>query len=236
MNARKKWLRFDLHLHTFKSDGFSSTKKMLTTAKERGLDVVAITDHNIPSKISCKETIEKYGIYTIPGFELSLLKGHLLILGLDSKLAEKKLEEWKVKKKKVGVRVRKITVRKMLRDFVDEGALIIAAHPKIPSGTMSLKGSFLAKLYKEGLLHGAETHNGELERNFRSKLYRMWHRRTKKAIANLGIPPYSNSDSHFWWKIGSRFNMVELDDPRKLLELLKKGKIEIRHGTKSDLN
>lgn len=236
MNARKKWLKFDLHLHTFRSDGVSSTKKMLITAKKNGLDVVAITDHNVPNELSPEETIEKYGIYTIPGFELSFLKGHLLVLGLEAKLVKKKLKEWKIKKRKTGVRARRSTIRKVLRYFIKEGALIIAAHPKIPTGTMSLKGSFLAKLYNEGLIHGAEIHNGELERKFKKRLYRIWHRRVKRAIEKLKIPAYSTSDSHFWWRIGIRFNMVELDNPKKLLELLKEGKIEIRHGTKSDLH
>lgn len=236
MNAKKKWLRFDLHLHTFRSDGFFSTRKILTTAKKNGLDVVAITDHNVPNEFNSKETVEKYGIHTIPGFELSFLKGHLLVLGLDSKLVEEKLKEWKIKKRKSAVRARRSTIRKVLRFFVDEGALVIAAHPKIPTGTMSLKGSFLSKLYDEGLVHGAEIHNGDLERKFRKKLYRIWHRRAKKAVEALKIPAYSNSDSHFWWKIGTRFNMIELEDPKKLLEILKKGNIEIKHGTKSDLH
>lgn len=235
MNAKKKWLKFDLHMHTFRSDGFSSIKKMLTTARDKGLDVVAITDHNLSNEISCKETLDKYGIYTIPGIELSFLKGHILVLGVDPTLADEKLEEWKIKKKNSAVRAKKKKIKKILKYFVDQGALIIAAHPKIPTGTMSLKGTFLAELYEEGLLHGAEIHNGDLERKFRSRLYRIWHRRAKKAIENLGIPAYANSDSHFWWRIGSRFNMVELDNPNKLLETLKKGKIEIRHGTKSDL-
>jgi predicted metal-dependent phosphoesterase TrpH len=235
MNARKKWLRFDLHMHTFRSDGFSSTKRMLMTAKNRGLDVVAITDHNVSSELSHKEALDKYGIYTIPGFELSFLRGHILVLGVDPLLADDKLEELKIRQKKTRVKTRKKNIRKILKYFIDQGALIIAAHPKIPTGTMSLKGTFLAELYDEGLLHGAEIHNGDLERKFRKKLYRVWHRRAKKAVENLGMPAYSNSDSHFWWRIGTRFNMVELDDPKNLLEELKKGKIEIKHGTKSDL-
>lgn len=236
MNARKKWLKFDLHLHTFRSDGIFSTRKMLTTAKKLGLDVVAITDHNVPNELSHKETMEKYGIYTISGFELSFLKGHLLVLGLDPKLAEEKLKEWKIKKRKSTVRAKRSTIRKVLRYFVDEGALVIAAHPKIPTGTMSLKGTFMSKLYAEGLVHGAEIHNGDLERKFGKKLYRIWHRRAKKAIESLKIPAYANSDSHFWWRIGVRFNMIELDNPKELLEVLKKGKMEIRHGTRSDLS
>jgi predicted metal-dependent phosphoesterase TrpH len=235
MVSKRKWIRFDLHMHTLRSDGKNSTKEMLRMAKRKGLDVVAITDHNVYSKFDPKKTSDKYGVYVIPGCELSFLSGHLLVLGLDSNLVEKKLKQHNIKEKSTGVIVRKKTIRKILQYFVDNGALIIAAHPKIPSGMMSLKGSFLAKLYKEGLVHGAEIHNDDLEIKFKRKLYRIWHNLAKKFVFKLKIPAYSNSDAHIKNRLGSRFNMIELDDPAKLLEVLKEGKTEIRHGTKSDL-
>jgi len=235
MASKKKWLKFDLHTHTSRSDGKNSVKEVLKMAKNRGLDVVAITDHNLSSKFNVEKIMEKYGIYVINGCELSFLFGHLLVLGVEPELIKIKLREYNVREKTSGNITRKKTIRKMLRFFVDNGALIIAAHPKIPSGMMSLKGNFLAQLYKEGLVHGAETHNDDLEKKFKKKLYRVWHKLAKKFTLKLGIPPYSNSDAHTKERIGNRFNMVKLDDPSKLLETLKKGKIEIKHGTRSDL-
>jgi hypothetical protein len=235
MVSKKKWLKFDLHMHTIGSDGKNSVKEMLRVAKRRGLDVLAITDHNVPNKFNPEKIREKYGIYVIPGCELSFLSGHLLVLGLDSELVEKKLKEHNVTKKSSGVIARKKTIIKILRYFVDNGALVIAAHPKMPTGMMSLKGNFLADLYKEGLVHGAEIHNDDIEKKFKRKLYRIWHNLAKKFVLELKIPAYSNSDAHIKNRIGNRFNMVKLDDPTKLLEVLKKGKIEIRHGTRSDL-
>ncbi|MDD3002901.1 MAG: CehA/McbA family metallohydrolase [Candidatus Shapirobacteria bacterium] len=235
MVSKRKWLRFDLHMHTTKSDGKNSTKEMLKTAKRRGLDVIAITDHNIVSKFDPEKIREKYGIYVISGCELSFLSGHLLILGLDSELVEKKLKQHKIKEKTCSVIARKKTIRGILQYFIDNGALIIAAHPKIPTGMMSLRGNFLAELYEKGLIHGAEIHNDDIEKKFKRKLYRVWHGLAKKFVFKLGIPAYSNSDAHIKNRIGNRFNMIKLDDPVKLLETLKKGKIEIRHGTRSDL-
>jgi histidinol phosphatase-like PHP family hydrolase len=235
MVNKKKWIKFDLHMHTFRSDGLNSTKKMLMTAKARGLDVVAITDHNIANKLSPKETWEKYGIYTIPGTELSFLNGHLLVLGVDPKLVNEKLKQWKITPKSPGVIARKKTIRKVLKFFVDNGALVIAAHPKIPTGMMSLKGGFMDKLYKEGLIHGAEIHNNDLEIKFKKKLYNMWHKLTEKSVIKMGIPAYADSDAHKYQRLGNRFNMIKLADPTKLLETLKSKKIDIRHGTKSDL-
>ncbi len=235
MVSKRKWLRFDLHVHTNKSDGKNSFKEVLMTAKRRGLDVIAITDHNIASRFNPEKVREKYGIYVISGCELSFLSGHLLVLGLDPELVEKKLKQYKIKEKTCSVIARKKTIREILQYFVENGALIIAAHPKIPTGMMSLKGNFLVELYKKGLIHGAEIHNDDIEKKFKRKLYRVWHNLARKFVLKLEIPAYSNSDAHIKNRIGNRFNMVKLDDPTKLLETLKKGKIEIRHGTKSDL-
>ncbi|MDD2483149.1 MAG: CehA/McbA family metallohydrolase [Candidatus Shapirobacteria bacterium] len=236
MAPKKKWLKFDLHMHTSRSDGKNSVKEMLMTAKRRGLDVVAITDHNLPNKFNPEKIFEKYGIYVIPGCELSVLNGHILVLGLDPKLVEEKLKQYKIREKTSSIVIRKKTIIKILEYFVENGALIIAAHPKIPSGVMSLKGNFLMNLYKKGLIHGAETHNDDLEKKFKRKFYLVWHKLAKNFMLRSGIPPYANSDAHFKNRIGNRFNMVKLDDPTKLLEVLKKGKIEIRHGTRSDLS
>jgi predicted metal-dependent phosphoesterase TrpH len=235
MSPKRKWLRFDLHMHTSRSDGKNSTEEMVKTAKMRGLDVIAITDHNVPSRIGIERMMKKYGIYIIPGCELSFLSGHLLILGLDFEIVREKLKEHNVTKKAPSVIVRKKTVRKILKYFVDNGALVIAAHPKIPTGMMSLKGNFLAELYRKGLVHGAEIHNDDLEMRFKKRLYRIWHNLAKKFIFKIGIPAYADSDAHSKERLGNRFNMIKLDDPAKLLEVLKEGKKEIRHGTRSDL-
>jgi len=235
MAPKKKWIKFDLHMHTTRSDGKNSTREVLEMAKRKGLDVVAITDHNLPNEFNLEKMREKYGIYIISGCELSFLSGHLLVLGMDPKLLENKLTQYKIKAGTTNRIARKKTIRKILQYFVDNGALIIAAHPKIPSGVMSLKGNFLAELYSKGLVHGAEIHNDDLEKKFKGKLYRVWHRLAKKFIIKMGIPAYANSDAHLKNRIGNRFNMVKLNDPAKLLETLKKGKIEIRLGTKSDL-
>jgi len=206
------------------------------TAKKIGLDVVAITDHNVPNKLTPTEVMEKYGIHLIPGFELSFMKGHLLILGINAKVAEKKLKQWKLKPRKTGVIARKKTIIKILKWFKENGALIIAAHPIIPTGTMSLKGSFLAKLVKMGLIQAMETQNAGLEKKFKRRFYWLWRKRVKRSAEKLGIPAVAFSDAHFWWRLGDRFSMVKLDDPGKLLETLKKGKVKIRHGTKNDLS
>jgi predicted metal-dependent phosphoesterase TrpH len=63
---------FDLHLHTTASDGTMSPAELVRYAQEKGLKVIAITDHDTIEGLS--EGIQegnKVGLEVIPGVELS---------------------------------------------------------------------------------------------------------------------------------------------------------------------
>jgi predicted metal-dependent phosphoesterase TrpH len=62
----------DLHTHTLYSDGAHTPKEVLNLAKEKNIDIIAITDHDGVDGI--EESIKygaKIGIEVIPGLEIS---------------------------------------------------------------------------------------------------------------------------------------------------------------------
>lgn len=62
----------DFHIHSTASDGELTPREIIITAKERGIDTIAITDHNTTNGI--KEATSagmQYGVSVIPGIELS---------------------------------------------------------------------------------------------------------------------------------------------------------------------
>lgn len=64
----------DLHMHTTDSDGRLNAQALFHLAKEKGLDVIAITDHDICKNVKEKQALAKqYGIQYLPGIELSTL-------------------------------------------------------------------------------------------------------------------------------------------------------------------
>jgi hypothetical protein len=75
---------FDLHLHTTASDGTMSPAELVKYAREKGLKVIAITDHDtiegLPEGI---QEGNKLGLEVIPGVELSAdtPKGTMHLLG-----------------------------------------------------------------------------------------------------------------------------------------------------------
>ena len=82
-----KWYKCDLHLHTPVSECFLDKEiepeSFLEKAKEKGLNIIAITDHDNSGWVDKIKTISKnYGITVFPGVELTVGDNriHLLIL------------------------------------------------------------------------------------------------------------------------------------------------------------
>ena len=62
----------DLHSHTTASDGSLSASELLKLAAERGVDELAITDHDsINSVAEAIELSSSYGVLAVPGVEIS---------------------------------------------------------------------------------------------------------------------------------------------------------------------
>lgn len=132
------WFRGDLHMHTAHSDGqcASQTGKMVPcpvyftveAAARRGLDFIAITDHNATSQYDAMRELQPYfdKVLLIPGREITTFQGHLNFLGttdfLDFRLGS------------AGVP----TIDDLLRNARELGALVSVNHPRNPSGEICM--------------------------------------------------------------------------------------------------
>ena len=68
-------MKADLHMHSIDSDGLFTKEYLFQQAKARGVDIIAITDHDVLKDV--EETIklsETYGVQYIPAFELSTIE------------------------------------------------------------------------------------------------------------------------------------------------------------------
>jgi predicted metal-dependent phosphoesterase TrpH len=78
---------FDLHLHsTYSPDGEMTPGDLVRTAVAKGLNGVAVTDHNSTAgiKLAREEARRFEGFLVIPGMEVSCKEGHILALGVES--------------------------------------------------------------------------------------------------------------------------------------------------------
>src|SRR5919206_1774911 len=64
-------MRIDLHTHSSVSDGTESPAELLATARDAGLDVVALTDHDTTAGWSLAEVARPAGLTVVPGMEMS---------------------------------------------------------------------------------------------------------------------------------------------------------------------
>lgn len=88
-------LRADLHVHTYFSDGNLSPEKVVQLAKNNGVGLLAVTDHDTDE--GCEEVrryCREYGVNFVCGMEVSAyfgdIKLHTLCYGFDGKNADVK--------------------------------------------------------------------------------------------------------------------------------------------------
>lgn len=77
-----RWIACELHSHTLHSDGRLEVAGLSRYGAGRGLDLVALTDHNTISGIAEIPSIPEEGARILPGMELTSFHGHILALGI----------------------------------------------------------------------------------------------------------------------------------------------------------
>ena len=93
INPAAGWYRGDLHMHTAHSDGSCSSQsgkpvpcpvfKTLEAAANRGLDFIAVTDHNTVSQFDSLRELQPYfdRLLLIAGREITTFEGHANVYG-----------------------------------------------------------------------------------------------------------------------------------------------------------
>jgi hypothetical protein len=134
LRSQPGWYRGDLHMHTAHSDGSCLSQQsrrvpcpvFLTakTASERGLDFIAITDHNTVSQADAIRELQPYfdNLLLIPGREITTFEGHANLFGtlapLNFRLGSEAVPDWNA----------------LLAQIASTGGVISINHPIRPSG------------------------------------------------------------------------------------------------------
>lgn len=110
------WLRGELHCHTWHSDGHLSPPALVDRARQRGLDFLAVTDHNTISVQRELATLRDPGLILIRGIEATTFGGHFTVWGIP---------DW------IDFRANQPeAMRAALQDANQRGGLTSCAHPK----------------------------------------------------------------------------------------------------------
>ena len=193
----------DLHLHTIYSyDGTASLAAVLNRAKQLGLDVIAITDHDeIAGALKAMKLASNYGVEVIPGSEITTADGDLLAFFITEKVP-------------AGLSL----VETVLRGR-ELGGVCVAPHPM--AGGMGMK-SLSARTILEALrnplvaetLIGIETYNG-------TSIDRISNHSANLLASSLSIAKTGSSDAHVIDTIGFGTTEFEGNTAADLLMALK---------------
>jgi hypothetical protein len=193
LRAAPGWYRGDLHMHTAHSDGQcpSQTGKMVPcpvfftvdAAARRGLDFIAITDHNATSQYDAMRELQPYfdKVLLIPGREITTFQGHINFLGttdfVDFRLGTSGVPD----------------MNALLESADATGGITSINHPDAPSGEVCMGcGWTPAHGVDMHLLSAVEAVNGGSEQYGLSDLP-FWNQQLNNGCRLTGI---GGSDNH----------------------------------------
>lgn len=124
--------KIDLHLHT-KSSKFSdaafvfSISKLKEYVEKLNIDCIAITNHNLFDIAQYYEIIKEIKIPVLPGIEINLEKGHLLLISENTEL-----EDFQTKCNQVEALIQSesdyITIKNLKEIFIDFSPYLLIPH------------------------------------------------------------------------------------------------------------
>lgn len=200
----------DLHIHTIYSyDGTASVPAVLKRARQTGLDVIAVTDHDeIAGSLKALELAPTYGIEVIPGTEVTTSEGDLLALNVTEKIPH---------------------ARPLVETILKVGELggfCIAPHPMAGGfGMKSLSAYSILKALRNAdaarILIAIETYNA-------TTIDKMSNHYARILAERLDIAQTASSDAHVVEAIGLGVTEFEGRSAQDLVEALKRRDVRIR--------
>ena len=174
----------DLHIHTIYSyDGTANVPAVLKRARQVGLDMIAITDHDeIRGALLAEQLAPGFGIQVIPGVEITTAEGDLLALNL-RKLVPAGLSLFET-----------------LQRVGEQGGFCIAPHPMATGmGMKSLSAYSIRQALRNDdtahILLGIETYNATV-------IDREGNHAAKILAEHSSVAETGSSDAHILEAIG----------------------------------
>ena len=188
----------DSHIHSeYSPDSSSKIDDILKTAKDRNIDIIAISDHNTVDGTS--EVLAKTrntDMLAIPSIEISSSEGHILGFGCEEIIP------------------RDLTPADTIDRIHDLGGLAIIPHPYC----FYRHGLLHNTDYKDLKIDAIETKNARF-------IVGYCNRKAKKLSQKENIPALGASDAHYWKFVGDCYSLIEAEkDIDSVFKSIKKGK------------
>jgi len=189
----------DMHVHTNYSDSSGTVEEVIKTAKEKGLNGIAITDHDTLEGAKVAMNMQD-GVIVIPGEEIKTRNGEILALGIDEAVPED------------------LPIEEAIRIVHLQEGLVFIPHPTIPFFGR-LKETDMRRLNIDGL----EVFSAI------SPFADHYATKNMAIAKRLGLSTIAGSDSHFSETVGDAYTIIDAKDAKlpSILEALRLGRTEL---------
>ncbi|MEK4424506.1 PHP domain-containing protein [Solibacillus sp. FSL K6-1523] len=177
--------RFEVHTHTaYSHDSLLNKWLYLFMLKRRGIDVVAITDHNeIAGALRYRKFLEKYNIAVVIGEEIFTEKGEVIGLFLQEKIEPG------------------LPVRETMLQIRRQGGLVYIPHPYDEQRYQTVLPEI--EISKNiDLIDLIEIHNGRNSESYFSEKQFLIAKKYPKLQRLVG------SDAHTFFELGRNYNLI----------------------------
>lgn len=186
------WYRGDFHMHTAHSDGQCTSQSgnkvpcpvflTVEAATQRGLDFIAVTDHNTTSHFEALRELQPYfdRLLLIPGREITTFEGHANLYGttefLDFRVGSKAVPD----------------MNTLLHRARQSDGLLSINHPNAPTGEMCMGCGWGPRAVDMAFVGAVEAVNGGAEEGPYSGIP-FWEKQLQSGYRLTGI---GGSDNH----------------------------------------
>lgn len=190
-------LKIDLHLHThYSEDATTTLKEVVYYAKRRGLDGVAVTDHDTTQGARKLVRQKPKNFIVIPSVEVSSLHGHVLALNVTEPITPK------------------LGLTETVEKIRQRGGTAVIAHPAVV-----LKTGLGHKISSATNIDAIEVINAAAFPFFLSNYL------SRRLAQRLGLPETAGSDAHHPQEIGKAYTLIDAESNRDdIIESIRRGK------------
>ena len=188
------WYRGDLHMHDAHSDGSCLSQlgqrvpcplyKTVESAARRGLDFIAISDHNTISQFDAMRELQPYfdNLLLIPAREITTFQGHANVYGttefIDFRLTSSYVPD----------------INQLLKRVQDLHGIFSINHPGLPSGEICMGCGWTVPNTDFSRVTAIEVVNGDLAEGPGSGIS-FWQEQMNKGFRLTGVGGSDNHDA-----------------------------------------
>jgi len=194
LRAARAWYRGDLHMHDAHSDGTCLSQlgqkvpcplyRTVDSAALRGLDFIAISDHNTISHFDAMRELQPYfdNLLLIPAREITTFQGHANVYGttefIDFRLTSQYVPD----------------INQLLKRVEDLHGIFSINHPGLPSGEICMGCGWTVPNTDFSRVTAIEVINGDLREGPGSGIS-LWQEQLNKGYRLTGLGGSDNHDA-----------------------------------------